>query len=462
MIANLFSEKNNLKWFILHILLGIFCLFISEILIFWIYSFFFFSINKIISDLLLRGSSKYIIPLTIYLSSFEVFARMLRLSPLIPWELSKYLFSFTFILYLFTSKKNKKSYLGIILILILIPGLMLDLSNRVTLSLLVFNLLGPLNLAFLLIILRENQIKENDFNSYLRLLWYTAISMLIYIVIKTPDISNLDLSLNANFQATADFGSNQVATILGIGMFLSFYSWMNRIEFSSSHKIDGLFIGFFAYQGFLTFSRGGMITGVLSILLYYFLLIRSENYSFLIAVRGLKPARFFSVGLSFVLVSFLIISIISEGNIKYRYLGETETTLSGEKIKTLNTITTGRLEIIKSDIMLWSENLLFGTGVGASKFMRPNHINGYASHIEYSRLIAEHGIFGLFYVLLLFSMLFRMYFLKKMTVGNALLISLFVIGILTMFHSGMRTFASPVFIALSSMIIIDNDKNAVL
>ena len=108
MIANLFSEKNNLKWFILHILLGIFCLFISEILIFWIYSFFFFSINKIISDLLLRGSSKYIIPLTIYLSSFEVFARMLGLSSLIPWEMSKYLFSFTFILYLFTSKRTKK------------------------------------------------------------------------------------------------------------------------------------------------------------------------------------------------------------------------------------------------------------------------------------------------------------------------------------------------------------------
>jgi hypothetical protein len=31
-----------------------------------------------------------------------------------------------------------------------------------------------------------------------------------------------------------------------------------------------------------------------------------------------------------------------------------------------------------------------------------------------------------------------------------------------MLHSGMRTFVSPIFIALSSMIIINDDKNAVL
>lgn len=462
MIVNLFSEKNNLKWFVIHILLGFFCYFISQILIFWIYLFFFLSINKIISELLLKGSSKYLIPLVIYLSSFEVFARMLGAYPLIPWEFGKYLFSATFILHLLILKKNNNSFLGITLILVLIPSLMIDLSNRVTFNLLVYNLLGPLNLAFLLIILSEKQIRESDFNSYLRMLWYTAISMLIYIVFKTPEISKLSFSLNANFQATAGFGSNQVATILGIGMFLSFYSWMNRIEFSSSHRVDGLFIGIFAYQGFLTFSRGGMLAAIFSILLYYYLLTKSENYSPLIRVRGLKPTRFFGVGLAFVVVSFLIINIMSKGNINYRYLGETETTLSGNKIKTLNTITTGRLEILKSDLRLWSENFIFGTGIGASKFMRGNSLNGYASHTEYSRLLAEHGIFGLIYIFILLSILFKMYFIKKMTVGNALLISLFLVGTITMLHSGMRTFVSPIFIALSSMIIINDDKNAVL
>jgi len=38
---------------------------------------------------------------------------------------------------------------------------------------------------------------------------------------------------------------------------------------------------------------------------------------------------------------------------------------------------------------------------------------------------------------------------------------LFLIGIGTMLHSGVRTFVSPLFIALSTMIIDDNSKNTV-
>jgi hypothetical protein len=55
-----------------------------------------------------------------------------------------------------------------------------------------------------------------------------------------------------------------------------------------------------------------------------------------------------------------------------------------------------------------------------------------------------------------------MVFNTRKTVGNAILFSLFLIGIGTMMHSGMRTFVSPVFIAISSMIITTNDEDAIL
>ena len=86
----------------------------------------------------------------------------------------------------------------------------------------------------------------------------STIPTLIYVIIRTPELALLNFTLNANFQATAGFGSNQVASILGIGMFLSFYAWMNKHLFSGNHSLDGLFIGLFAYQGFLTFLRGGI------------------------------------------------------------------------------------------------------------------------------------------------------------------------------------------------------------
>ena len=97
-------------------------------------------------------------------------------------------------------------------------------------------------------------------------------------MIETPNYSELSFSLNADFEASGGFGSNQVATILGLGMFFSFYAWMNKLLFSGLHVLDGFFIGLFAYQGFLTFSRGGMIIGLIAILFYYLIYRSSKSF----------------------------------------------------------------------------------------------------------------------------------------------------------------------------------------
>ena len=99
-----------------------------------------------------------------------------------------------------------------------------------------------------------------------------------------------------------------------------------------------------------------MVVSLICIMIYYILMSNSKNYKNFIIERNIKPIRFFGLGLFFVISSYLFINFISDGNITYRYLGETITTLSGEKIKTLNTITTGRYELIKSDLSLWMEN----------------------------------------------------------------------------------------------------------
>ena len=459
MIIDIYHGGNSYKWFGLHMLLGIFCTLSPKIIIFWFYIILILSLNKIVSDWILRSSVRYLFPLTIYLASFEVFARLLGSSPFIPWELSKYLILLISFLNLFFLKYQMKSFFGFLLFLLLIPGIIIDSGNNISLNQLAYNVLGPMSIACLLIIFEKDKITETNFNSFLKLIWFSSISLLIYVAIETPDISKLNFSLNANFQATGGFGSNQIATILGLGMFLSFYAWMNKLEFSGSHRIDGFFIFLFAYQGFLSFSRGGMLVGIICILIYYLLLIKSVNYKGFTIKRKLKPATFFGIGLFFIFSSYFIINIFSEGNINYRYLGETETTLSGKKIKTLNTITTGRYEIMENDLELWKENFIFGTGVGSSKLMRNNGLDRNASHNEFTRLLAEHGIFGFLYIFILLIFFFRLVFVKKRTVGNAIVVTLFMIGVGTMMHSGMRTFVSPIFIALSSMIITENKEN---
>ena len=461
MIVSLFSGNEKKRWFFMHLIIGFFCTIFPQTIIIWFYLFFISSFNKILSDYILRDSTRYLIPLVIYLSSFEVLGRMLKANPFMPWELSKYLYTITFIFYFFILRIRFKTYIGFFLILTLIPSSLIDLSSMVTFNLLVYNLLGPISIAILVMLFNENKIIENDFSSYLRLIWYSSLSMLVCVAIKTPDLSSLNFSLGANFQASGGFGSNQVSTIIGIGMFLSFYAWMNKILFSGSHRIDGILISLFAYQGFLTFSRGGMVIALVCMLLYYYLLVNSKNYKRFILVRDIKPFRFFGLSLFFVIIAYFTINFISDGNITQRYLGETRTTLSGEKIKTINTITTGRYEIVKNDLSLWMNNFIFGTGVGASKFLRSDNRIGIASHTEFSRLLSEHGLFGLIFIFLLMNIFFKKFFKNRNTVENAIMTVLFLIGIGTMLHSGVRTFVSPLFIALSTMIIDDNSKNTV-
>ena len=311
MISNLFFTRSNYIWTILHIILGILCSINHWFLVAWFYFVIISSFNILLSNLLINNTLKNFIPFIIYLSSFEVFGRMLGTSPFIPWELSKYLIIISSIIILLLGHCEKPYGRGIIILILLIPGCLIDESNKVQLGGIISNLLGPVSMSFLLIILGKYTLKYKEFDSILRLIWYPAISMLMYLMIKTPDYSKINFALQANFFTTGGFGPNQVATILGLGMFLSFYAWMNKLLFSGNHNLDGIFIGLFAYQGFLSFSRGGMFIAILSIPVYYIVFRSSIRFKDIIKIRGLRPLLFFTFAIIILFSSYSIIESIT-------------------------------------------------------------------------------------------------------------------------------------------------------
>ena len=458
MINNLFRSKSTYHWTLFHVILGFLCSINTWFIIIWFYFFIFSSLNTIISNLLLYRSIRFFIPFIIYLSSFEVFGRMLKAFPYIPWELSKYLIISCSLIIILTGNLIKPYFRGIIILLLLVPGCLIDESNKVELGGIISNLLGPISMALLLILLGKYKFHYKEFDSILKLIWYPAISMLIYLMIKTPDYSEIDFALQANFFTTGGFGPNQVATILGLGMFLSFYAWMNKLLFSGNHNLDGLFIGLFAYQGFLSFSRGGMLIAILSIPIYYIVFRSSITFKDAIKIRKLRPLLFFSFAVIILFSSYSVIQTITKGNLGLRYVGETASTISGQQDKTLNTITTGRYEIFIADLALWDKYMLFGTGAGASRYLRGNGLNGISPHTEFTRLLAEHGLFGLFILLTLFSCYLNMVNANKNNLYKAIHIVLFFIGMGTTLHSAMRTFVTPILIGLSMTTVIDKDK----
>ena len=458
MISSILNTKNNFLWTLIHIFIGLICVFYPNTLIIWFYLVIFSNFNKIISSFLFNKSTHYLFPFIFYISSFEVLARMMGLSPYIPWELSKYLFISMSILLIAINKIDIKMNLGFLLLLLLIPSLIVQKSYMVDFSDITSYLFGPISMALLVIVLSDYKINKSLYDGILRLIWLTSIVMLIYVFIKTPNYSELTFSLSADFETTGGFGSNQVSTILGAGMFLSFYAWMNKFLFSGSHKLDGIFIGLFAYQGFLTFSRGGMVVSVSAILVYYILFRTSNSYEEIKYKKSLNPFYYFLITITILISAFGIIQIISSGNIVLRYLGETDGTLAGDKIKTINTITTGRFNIFLADLNLWYENFTFGVGAGGSKFLRGNNLSGLAPHIEVSRILAEHGLFGLIFIFILIYLGKKIYKTNSGDINRAILLSLFFIGMTSTMHSSLRTFVTPVFIGLSTVSILKDEN----
>ncbi len=452
MINKIITQK-GFKWTLFHLMLGSGCVFYPSILIFWFYYVIISSFNLLASDLIYRNSIQNIIPFIIYISSYEVLGRMLDSSPYIPWELGKYFIIFSSFILIISNRIKINTSMGFVLILLLIPGIINDKSSMTSFEEIINYTLGPISMILLTIVLYEKKINIKDFDNILKMIWYTCISTLIYVLIKTPDYSELTFSLNADFSTTGGFGSNQVATILGVGMFLSFYTWMNRLLFSGYHMLDGIFIGIFAYQGFLTFSRGGMVVSLVGLILYYTLFRTSYSYEKIKLLKSLRPMYYFLFTIIILGISYGIIQIISEGNITLRYLGETQATLTGQKIRSIDTFTTGRYAISLSDLNLWYENFILGVGAGASKFLREGAMSGIAPHTEFSRLLAEHGLLGLIFIFLLIFIGIKSIIRNTYDMNRAIIASIFFVGIATTMHSSMRTYVTAVFFSLSTMIL---------
>jgi hypothetical protein len=231
------------------------------------------------------------------------------------------------------------------LLILLLPAVAVDESGLVVgYEPYVFNLLGPVNVALAVIFFTRLQFSAQQFNGLLRLLLFPLLSVLAYTYISTPDYEKMEFNLGANFDTAGGFGSNQISTGLGLGMFLAFLFWLNKWKLTGYRILDGFLMFGFAFQGLLTFSRGGMVGGALGILVVFFFATTASK-------QQRKKLRLPSVGkyaipaIILSIFAFFIVNRITGGNLLLRYQGETQGTLDGHREKTINVITTNRYDI---------------------------------------------------------------------------------------------------------------------
>jgi len=444
MIKQLAKSESALFWTGFHIALGYLCILTPWFLILWFY--FVLGTSAIPAfNKLGKGHIQGFTFMLSYLLGFELLDRMAATSPFIPYEIGKYfLILFAFLGLLISNKKA--SGIGIWMAILITPAALYDFSGNRLFSDLIINFFGPLGLALGVALWGKHRMSLQNVETILRLLWYTCLSALVFTFFKTPDFEDINFSLRANFQATGGHASNQVSTILGLGMFLSIYAWQSRLKFSGFRWGDAMIATAFTFQGFLTFSRGGIMVGIVAILSIYILntyFNRSNNK------QSRIPLSYLLLGGLLIYFAFQQVDQISGGKLSLRYRGETVGTYTGNVEKDLNKITSGRATILQEDLKLWSKYPLTGVGAGSSKYIRILGEQKAAAHIEFSRLLAEHGVPGLIYFSLLLKMGLRLWRRKQSDVHRNILLVLYIIGLATSFHSAMRTYITPLLMSIA-------------
>jgi len=437
-----YTRKDNQKlfWFIFHVALGIIATISKPVLIFWFYFLFLVQFYKIFTTKKLYFKKIRLIYLLFYLSSFEILTRMAHTSPIIPDEIGKY-FNFVLLTYgIIISSKIRD--IGYYMLLLLIPGILSGYQAAPDYRYIVFNILGIINLCLGIVFFGKFVVHNiRVIFTLLRLLTYSLISALSFAIIRTPDYSDLSYTLNANFDVSGGFGSNQVSTAFGLGFFIMFYLWYKKIKVIGYYRIFDLILCLlFLFQGLLTFSRGGIIGGAIGVLLLFF--YSGNKINNFLSFNNLKLIVF---SIPLLILALFIANNLTHGNLLLRYQGETNSTLRGVVDKDLNHLTTNRLEIFLGDLDLFKNHPVFGVGVSNSMNLRIFR-EGVSAHVELSRLLAEHGIFGLiFAIIITYLFVIQRYKLRS---PYSILYILAIIGLFTTFHAATRTFISPLLIPL--------------
>ncbi|MFY0483518.1 O-antigen ligase family protein [Flavobacterium sp. PLA-1-15] len=336
-------------------------------------------------------------------------------------------------------------------LLLLLPGviysfIVLNYETDVRKAIM-FNISGPLCLALSSIYCYQRVVTASQMDKLFRMMSYPITTMFAYLYFFTPNIQEAVISTASNSATSGGFGPNQVSTMLGFAMFVFFVRTILYSKNIYLLALNGFLLFFALFRGLITFSRGGVITGgvMIVILLIKLFIIGNVTVKFkLLIVSGIAILGLIGIwGYSL---------YQTKGLIENRYTNEDA--LGREKESVLS----GREVLMEAELQMFFDNPIFGIGVGKNKEYRKEltGIEG-ASHNEITRMLAEHGSLGIMALLILLATPLLLSFNNTQ---HLYLFSFFIFWLLTINHASMRL-AAPAFIyALSLLKVVPFEEPA--
>lgn len=430
----------------LHVVIGVGIYFFKSLSVFYFLLIVFLSVYYI-----LKSSTKNKTTMVLfggaYMVGAEVFLRMTGGN--LAYEASKYVVILLLFLGMFSSGKlDRKSYTYFIYLFLLIPGIVVasktlnfDTNMRKAVA---FNLSGPICLGISALYCYNRSISFKDFQKVIIAFILPLVSTLIYLFLYTPNLREVLTSTGSNYDTSGGFGPNQVATMLGFGIFLlvvRFFINSKNIFYKALHLF---LIAFMTYRALITFSRGGVYVAaiIIAAFIWTYYVYTSKKFR----VKIISLVVLFGLVLTFTWVAS---SLNTFGLLEKRYANQDA--IGNEK----EDITTGRKELLASELNEFFENPFFGVGVGKIKEIRFEKEGVIAaSHNEMSRILAEHGIMGViaFLILVITPLVYRL-----RNKRNIFFYSFYIFWLLTINHSAMRI-AAPAFIYGLSLLNFTYEK----
>ncbi|AWK07325.1 hypothetical protein HYN56_01545 [Flavobacterium crocinum] len=435
-------EKKELSYvflIVLHVFLGILIFLFPAIAKLYAVSIFGFGFFYIIKT---KNKNNEVLISSAYIVSAEVLLRMT--DGMILNEVAKYSVLFFMFLGMIYSGFSKNAFVYWLFLLLLIPGVVLSTSsldfNTDIRKAIAFNISGPVCLGISSIYCYQRKISFEKLKDIISSFSFPLITMLVYLFLYTPSIKDVIMGTQSNFAASGGFGPNQVSTLLGLGIFIFFVQFLFNSRNRLVQIINVGFVLAFAFRGLVTFSRGGVITAVVMILVLLIVLFFRANYNVRAKIGTIIILAFVAgVGV------WSYSSLQTKGMINKRYANEDA--LGRKKQTQLS----GREVLIETELEMFMDNPILGIGVGKNKEIRKKETGiDLPTHNEITRMLAEHGSLGIVDLLILFLAPLILFLNNKQ---NILALSFFTFWLLTINHAAMRI-AAPAFVYALSLLIV--------
>ncbi|MFV8373886.1 O-antigen ligase family protein [Flavobacterium sp. LB1P71] len=375
-----------------------------------------------------------------YITGSEVLLRMTGGN--ISYEFSKYGVMIFLFMGMYFSGFSKGATPYWLFLFLLVPGVVLstfvlDFDTNIRKAI-AFNISGPVCLGVASLYTYRRKMALDQINDIILSMGLPIITCMVYLTLYTPNVRDVITSTQSNFETSGGYGPNQVATFMGLGMFIFF----SRVILESPTKfmlVMNLIVALnISYRGMLTFSRGGMITGFLMIVLLLLFLYFKSNY------KG-------RVKLNYIIVFVTLAMMTTWGYTSFQTGGLIDKRYANQDAKgrMKQSQLTGREDVARNEIDTFLKNPVFGVGVGKGVEVRAEQTGvKVLSHDEITRMMAEHGTLGILGLLILFFTPLVLYLENKF---NMFMLCFVTFWFLTINHAAMRT-AAPAFVYSLSLL----------